>query len=99
MCARIFITESQEGLQGFPLCSFVTFVVESFWFRLVRIRVWDCLLRRTKSSRKGNAAANLAVLCHLALNLLEKEKKAKSGHAKRLQAGWNYDYLLAIPSD
>jgi hypothetical protein len=41
----------------------------------------------------------LAVLRHLALNLLEKEKKAKSGHAKRLQAGWNYDYLLAIPSD
>ena len=23
-CARIFITEGQKGLQGFPLCSFVT---------------------------------------------------------------------------
>jgi hypothetical protein len=56
-------------------------------------------LRKPKSSRKDNAAANLAVLRHLALNLLEKEKKAKGGHAKRLQAGWNYDYLLAIPSD
>ena len=29
-CARIFITGSQKGLQGFPLCPFVPFVFESF---------------------------------------------------------------------
>jgi hypothetical protein len=47
--------------------------------------------------RKDHAAENLAVLRHLALNLLKNEKTAKSGtHAKRSQAGWNNDYLLAI---
>ena len=47
--------------------------------------------------RKDHAAENLAVLRHMALNLLKKEKTAKGGiPAKRLQAGWNNDYLLAI---
>jgi hypothetical protein len=33
----------------------------------------------------------------MALNLLKNEKTAKGGiHAKRLQAGWNNDYLLTI---
>lgn len=47
--------------------------------------------------RKDHAAENLAVLRHMALNLLKNEKTAKGGiHAKRLQAGWNNVYLLAI---
>jgi hypothetical protein len=33
----------------------------------------------------------------MALNLLKNEKTAKGGiHAKRLQAGWNNDYLLSV---
>jgi hypothetical protein len=33
----------------------------------------------------------------MALNLLKNEKTAKGGiRAKRLQAGWNNDYLLTI---
>jgi len=47
--------------------------------------------------RKDHAAENLAVLRHMALNLLKNDKTAKGGiHAKRLQAAWNSDYLLAI---
>ena len=44
-----------------------------------------------------NEAANLAVLRHMALNLLNQEKSCKrSIKGKRLKAAWNQDYLLKI---
>jgi predicted transposase YbfD/YdcC len=47
--------------------------------------------------RKDQAPENLAVLHHIALNLLKQEKTAKGGiHAKQLQAAWNEDYLLKV---
>ena len=47
--------------------------------------------------RKDQAPENLAVLRHIALNLLKQEKTAKGGiHAKQLQAAWKEDYLLKI---
>lgn len=47
--------------------------------------------------RKDQAPENLAVLRHIALNLLKQEKTAKGGiHAKQLQAAWNEDYLLKV---
>lgn len=47
--------------------------------------------------RKDQAPENLAVLRHMALNLLKQEKTAKGGvHAKQLQAAWNEDYLLKV---
>jgi predicted transposase YbfD/YdcC len=49
--------------------------------------------------RKDHAPANLAVLRHMAINLLKQETSAKGGiKAKRLQAGWNEDYLIKVLS-
>jgi predicted transposase YbfD/YdcC len=49
--------------------------------------------------RRGHAAENLAVLRHIALNLLKQELTAKlSIHNKRLQAAWDNLYLLKILS-
>lgn len=60
--------------------------------------ILDIAFREDESRvRKDHAPENLAVLRHMALNLLKNEKTAKGGiHAKRLQAGWNNDYLLTI---
>jgi hypothetical protein len=47
--------------------------------------------------RYGNANQNLAILRHMALNLLKQEKTAKGRiKAKRLQAAWNEDYLVKV---
>jgi predicted transposase YbfD/YdcC len=47
--------------------------------------------------RKGFAAENLAVIRHIALNLLRREQSLKKGIAvKRHRAGWDNDYLLKV---
>jgi predicted transposase YbfD/YdcC len=47
--------------------------------------------------RKGFAAENLAVIRHIALNLLRQEQSLKKGIAvKRHRAGWDNDYLLKV---
>lgn len=47
--------------------------------------------------RTGHAAENLAVVRHIALNLLRRETTAKVGVAtKRLMAGWDDAYLLSV---
>lgn len=60
--------------------------------------VLDVALNEDRSRvRKDRAPENLAVLRHIALNLLKQEKTAKGGiHAKQLQAAWNNEYLLKI---
>jgi hypothetical protein len=45
--------------------------------------------------RKGNGAVNLAVLRHLAINLLKQKKSTKvSLKAKRHITAWDDSYLL-----
>lgn len=47
--------------------------------------------------RTGHADHNLAVLRHIALNLLRQEQVAKVGvKTKRLKAGWSNQYLLKV---
>jgi predicted transposase YbfD/YdcC len=47
--------------------------------------------------RKDYASENLAIIRHIALNLLRQEKTLKRGIAtKRLRAGWDDRYLLKI---
>jgi predicted transposase YbfD/YdcC len=48
-------------------------------------------------TRKGHSAANMAIIRHIALNLLKAEKSVKRGiKIKRLKAGWNKLYLLKV---
>lgn len=47
--------------------------------------------------RVGDGAQNFSRLCRLALNLLKAEKTLKAGLAtKRLNCGWDNDYLLKV---
>ena len=57
------------------------------WVLDIAFREDDCRIR------KGNGAENFAVLRHIALNLLRREKTSK-GRPKK--AGWDNDYLLKV---
>jgi predicted transposase YbfD/YdcC len=47
--------------------------------------------------RAGNAAENFSIICRIALNMVKNEtSKKRSVKGKRLDAGWDNDYLLKI---
>jgi predicted transposase YbfD/YdcC len=47
--------------------------------------------------RKDFAPQNMALIRHVAVNLLNAERSTKASmHTKRLRAGWDVDYLLTI---
>lgn len=47
--------------------------------------------------RKDNAPENLAVIRHIALNLLKQDKRGKGSiRSKRNRAGWDNEYLLSL---
>jgi predicted transposase YbfD/YdcC len=60
--------------------------------------VLDVAMNQDKTRiRTGHAPENLAILHHVALNLLKQERTAKLGiKNKRLAAGWEHDYLLRV---
>jgi len=60
--------------------------------------VLDLAFREDESrARTGESARNMAVLRHLALNLLRRESTARCGiKARRLKAGWDQQYLLKV---
>lgn len=50
-------------------------------------------------NRVGYGAENMAILRHMAVNLLKQEKTGKGGiKARRLQAAWDNDYLVKVLS-
>jgi hypothetical protein len=62
--------------------------------------VLDIAFREDESRvRKDHAPENLAVLRHIAINLLKHDTSLKVGtKAKRMRAGWDRDYLLKVLS-
>jgi predicted transposase YbfD/YdcC len=51
----------------------------------------------SQRTRKGNSAANMAVIRHIALNLIKTDKASKIGiKNRRLKAGWDNDYMEAL---
>jgi predicted transposase YbfD/YdcC len=60
--------------------------------------VLDVSFREDESRiRKDNAPENVAVLRHIALNMVKKETSLKKSiKSKRLRAGWDNDYLLKV---
>lgn len=60
------------------------------WVPDVSFREDECRIR------KDHAPENFAIVRHIALNMLRREKTDKSVKLKRFRAGWDHDFLQKI---
>lgn len=93
-------TEARYYILSKPLAA-RTFgaAVRSHWGIENRVHwVLDVAFREDESRiRTDHSPANMAIVRHMALNLLTQERTAKVGtKAKRLKAGWDPAYLLTV---
>ena len=63
--------------------------------------VLDVVFNEDKArNRKDHSAANMAIIRHMALNLVKGDKSSKTSiRGRRLKAGWDDNYLLKIIAD
>ena len=92
---RYFISSLQNNAQKLLSAKRTHWGIENslHWCLDIAFREDDCRVR------KGNGADNLAILRHMAMNLLKQEKSARVGiKAKRHKAAWDDSYLLKVLS-
>jgi predicted transposase YbfD/YdcC len=90
---RYYISSLENDAERFAMAVRSHWGIENsvHWILDIAFREDECRIR------KGNGAANFAIIRHIALNLLKQEKTMKGGiEKKRLCAGWNNDYLLRV---
>ena len=90
---RYFITDLSYSAQQLSQC------IRGHWSIENQLHwVLDVAFHEDNSRiRKDNAPENLAIIRHIALNLLKQDKTKKGSiRNKRNRAGWDNDYLLSL---
>jgi predicted transposase YbfD/YdcC len=91
---RFFITSLREGIEAFSKAVRQHWGIENSLHHILDVTFDEDRCRK----RIDHAAENFAVVRHIALNLLKQcpTKKPMSVRRKRLQAGWDREFLLKV---